>query len=424
MRKIILIFIVAFAINFIAHAQPSNLYTSYTTSQSRAHLYRNLLNTINKNLSRELNDSSEDYWQQAFLAIELLGYKQPWIEKKVEHTFDSITTRSPGFQVGLLELINANYPFQFIPQAQDLLKHSDNTRIFSIAAAYILRELDTEAEVINALLVSKFAQQAKTDPVLIMLQAQINALQHPGSEIKNHRLLKDLFSKNFLPGNIVLYSLQRKNRDFPGIAIIRNANGEFLQDSLGNLFSVPQLARSISGLPAYISNGNTPQGIFRMTGFDVSSNNFIGPTPNIQLKLPFEINPQKFLKDSLFTDTVWEISEYKKLLPKNLQNYLPLYNTYYAGQAGRTEIIAHGTTVNPDYYKNTSYYPHTPSQGCLSTKETWNGKLIQSDQQQLVYALLRAGGANGYCVVVEIDDKDEPVSQVDVLPLLPATSSK
>jgi hypothetical protein len=130
------------------------------------------------------------------------------------------------------------------------------------------------------------------------------------------------------------------------------------------------------------------------------------------------------LKDSLLTDTAWDIADYKKLLPGNLQNYFPLYHAYYAGKAGRTEIIAHGTTVNPEYYKGTPYYPHTPSQGCLSTKETWNGKLIESDQLQLVYALLKAGGANGYCVVVELDDKNEPVTISDVLPFLRSVTGK
>ena len=404
-------------------AQQSNLFTSYTTAQSRAQLYRNLVNTINKNLSRQLDETSEDYWQQAFSAIELLAYKQPWIEKKIKYALDSISNRSTAFQTGLLEMINTNYPAEFIPEVRELLHHTTDGKIFSISASYILKQTDSLLNEINELFYEKFNGNIETDPVLTMFQWELKDYSHPEKTIESRRLLRELFTKNFLPGNIILYSLQRKNRDFPGIAIIRNANGEFVTDSLGGIFYVPQLARSISCFPSYISNGNTPQGIFRMTGFDVSSNNFIGPTPNIQLKLPFEINPQKFLKDSL-SDTIWEIADYKKLLPVNLQNYFPLYHAYYAGQAGRTEIIAHGTTVNPDYYKGTSYYPHTPSQGCLSTKENWNGKLIESDQLQLVYALLKAGGANGYCVVLEIDDKNEPVTISDVLPFLRPVTTK
>ncbi len=57
----------------------------------------------------------------------------------------------------------------------------------------------------------------------------------------------------------------------PGLVIIRQKDGIFVADSSGNIFNVPQLARSITNLPVYLTNGNTPQGIFAMHGFDVSN---------------------------------------------------------------------------------------------------------------------------------------------------------
>ena len=156
-----------------------------------------------------------------------------------------------------------------------------------------------------------------------------------------------------------------------------------------------------------------------MHGFDVSMSSFIGPTANIQLSMPVECSMQKFFSDSTISDTVWNIDYYKKLIPTELKNYLPLYYSYYAGLAGRTEIIAHGTTIDPNFYINKLYFPLTPSQGCLCTKEIWNGKRLESDQQKLVNALLKAGGANGYCVVIELDDRPSPVTLNDVLPYLP-----
>ena len=397
--------------------QNNNLYTSYTTSQSRSHLYRNLVKVINKNLALPLNDSTEDLWQQAFWAIELISYKQPWIEKKVQTAFDSFLNRTLSFQQGLLELISNSYTGHFIHPVEEILWRTNDSRIFTISAAYLLQQNnDSVIAEITDLLQTKFSAGIDTDPPLIMLRDQLKGLKSPETASLKPVSLKELLSPHFLPGNIIMYSFQRKNRNFPGLVIVRNANGLFVTDSTGTIFNVPQLARSITNLPEYIRNGNTPQGIFRMNGFDVSSNNFIGPSANIQLKLPFEVTPQKFLKDSSFTDTVWKIDHYKKLLPKDLQDYLPLYNSYYAGEAGRTEIIAHGTTVDPEYYKGTSYYPHTPSQGCLSTLEIWDGKLIKSDQQKLVGALLKAGGANGYCVVLELDDNQHAVTLEELIP--------
>lgn len=227
-----------------------------------------------------------------------------------------------------------------------------------------------------------------------------------------------LFDKRFLSGNVVLYSIQRKNRNFPGIVIVRDTAGKFIKDAKGNIFSLPQLARSITNMPCYLTNGNTPQGIFRMHGFAVSKSPALGPTPNIQLMMPYETSIQTFLRDSSVTDTAWSPELYERLLPNALKIYKPLYQTFFASAIGRTEIIAHGTTVDPEFYKGQPYYPHTPTAGCLCTNETWSevdGKRLWSDQQKLVDAVKKAGGAEGYLIVIEIDEQQKPVSISEVL---------
>ena len=64
----------------------------------------------------------------------------------------------------------------------------------------------------------------------------------------------------------MIYSFQRWNRDYPGMAIIQNGDGSFARDSLGNLLIFQQLARSASDLPYFITSGSTPQGIFSVQG--------------------------------------------------------------------------------------------------------------------------------------------------------------
>ncbi|MBK6381183.1 MAG: hypothetical protein IPF72_16505 [Chitinophagaceae bacterium] len=214
----------------------------------------------------------------------------------------------------------------------------------------------------------------------------------------------------------MLFSFQRSNRNFPGLVMVRSKDGVFIKNSEGKYFTVPQLARSCSNMPGYITNGNTPQGIFKVFGFAVSQSSFIGPTTNIQMVLPYE-------NSSDVADSVTRLlgDNYRYLLPPSWKNYYPVYEAYYAGKAGRSEIIAHGTTVNTAYYKKQLYYPLTPTQGCLCTKEIWSavdGKRIESDQQRLVDAVKKAGGANGYCIVIEIDDQQKPVSIKDILPFL------
>jgi hypothetical protein len=209
--------------------------------------------------------------------------------------------------------------------------------------------------------------------------------------------------------------------------MVRDASGNFRKDSTGNYFAVPQLARSINNLPGYISNGNTPEGIFRMKGYDVSRSNFIGPTVNVQLSMPFEKSPDYFSAGYPVADSAWNISYYRRLLPDALKDYEPLYESYWAGKAGRREIIIHGTTIDPLYYRNEPYYPLTPTMGCLTSKEIWSeqtGQRIESDQQKLINAMIPAGGAQGYAIVINIDDAERPVLLYDIVPFIEKAGSK
>ncbi len=396
------------------------LYTSYTTASARTKLYERLTKySITKNLSFPLNDSTEEKWEEAFGTIEFLLSKSPSTDAKIHEAFNEIESRSIDFQKSLLELVYTNYQGVFISEVKNLLNNTTDPKVFAMCAEYLVQEKNDPllATSITDLLNKKFAEHAIINPVLYMLQLHIAEEKKP-IEVPSKKILTELFSKKILRDQIIMYSIQRRNRDYPGLVIIRDRNGNFITDSTGNIFNIPQLARSITNLPSYLRNGNTPQGIFLMYGFGVSMSSFIGPTANVQLSMPIETSLQKFLGDSSISDSLWTIDYYKNLIPQSLQEYLPLYYSYYAGLAGRTEIIAHGTTIDPNFYLNKPYYPLTPSQGCLCTKEIWNGKRVESDQQKLVNALLKAGGANGYCVVIELDDKQAPVILQDVLSFL------
>ena len=418
-KSSVVFFILFFCIKQLFAQYDVPLYTSYTTESARAKMNERLIkNSITKNLLLPLSDSTEENWQDAFDAMEVMNYHSSFVESKVYAAFDSIGIRSTSFQRALLELAYTNYPGKFIMQTNVLLEETSDPKIFAICAEYLLqhKKTDIEKKILAKKLLEKFTDTAYKNPVLFMLSTRLKSAQI--NTRPAHEILKEILNKRFLPHQIVMYSFQRKNRDYPGLVLIRNADGNFVKDSLGKIFHLPQLARSISDLPGYLRNGNTPQGIFKMYGFAVSMSNFIGPTANVQMGMPVELTIPKFFDDSTILDSTWTIDCYQKLIPKNLQNYLPLYESYYAGLAGRSEIIAHGTTIDPNFYSGKPYYPLTPTQGCLCTKEIWNGKRLESDQQKLINGLLKAGGANGYCVVIEMDDKHAPVTIKDVLPYL------
>jgi hypothetical protein len=226
----------------------------------------------------------------------------------------------------------------------------------------------------------------------------------------------ELFKYQKTIGQKMIYSFQRYNRDYSGIAIVQNADGSFVKDANGRLLIFEQLARSGSDLPYFITNGSTPQGVYSIQRTAVSHNNFIGPTPNLQLIIPFENTWEKYFQQD------WDPSQdslilYKKLLPANWRSYEPMMEAWSAGKIGRTEIIAHGTTIDPEYFKGKSFYPLTPSQGCLCAKELWNvtsGKLLMSEQFNLISAFQSTQSNKGYLYVINLDDQQKAVSRTEI----------
>lgn len=417
MKKLITLFYCFLSLH--AFSQTLNLYTKDVLKKNRDKFYRNLVNnSILKNFQKPLAAETEENWMTAFYAIALVNYQSERSDNKISEAVKAFSQQSSSFQRSLLDLLHARYSGKFTNQVRKELYHITDAKTFCMAAQYVLQGRNEE----DAILVEYLSQQRlfdeKENPFYQQLfyQLSIHGKKNSPPDISG------FFRKDYLPGNVLLICLQRKNRDHPGLVLVRDAWGNFSRVSDSNYFFAPQLARSISNMPGYISNGNTPEGIFRMDGFDVSRSSFIGPSVNIQLKMPFEDKASHFYKDSMKADSVWDKNDYRKLLPAALQNYYPAYQSFYAGMAGRTEIIAHGSTVNPAYYATQPYYPFTPTAGCLCTKEDWdesNGKLRSSDQYNLVEAVRKAGGAKGYAIVINIDDKEEPVTLKEMLKYLP-----
>ena len=412
-------YFIALAIVFASYnslAQVSNFYFADATTEKRKLFYNKAVANINKTLALNFDDVNDEQWQGAFYNIGLLQYKPALVNQKVAQAAKIVATKNNDFIKAFINLGFSNYPKIFAIPIFTIFKNTTDAKIMAMAANYLLPNINKTQ--------LKFIQQKVAATLLLKPDDAI--LFELNYQLKQHNKkwvipnLQTFFAKNYLPGKVLVFSLQRKNRDYPGIAIVRDTTGNFIKNSNGTFFNVGQLARSNSNMPGYITIGNTPQGIFKITGFDTATNYFIGPTTNLQLAMPHEYNP--FLVNEKLIDTTWSIQQYRDMLPPNFKNYHPIWGTFYAGKAGRSEIIAHGTTIDSSYFAKLPFYPYTPTAGCLCTKEKWNtstGVLETSDQYLLAQAVKKAGGANGYLIVIEIDDKQMPVNIADLKKLVP-----
>jgi len=398
----------------------NSLYSPVATKQARAERYKYLLDTtIKQYLAEPLNEDNEGLWNEALWSLELIQYKNAYTKQKLAVAWSKAAQLTEYFQKNLLEATYSLYKTEFKTQALNLMQKTISVPVFIRCAEYVLRADSVNGKKkIASLIKTKFP--ADNSVGMQILKSRIAAKKETSLPP-----LIDILRKDFLNGQTVIYSFQRSSRDYVGLVVIRKPDGSFITDSAGNYFHTAQLARAITNYPFYITNGNTPQGIFRFTGFEVSRLLYIGPTPNLQLVMPYEAKPSVFFADSSLSFAPWQKEMYTSLLPDSWKNYEGIYESFYAGAMGRYDIIMHGTTIDPAFYKKESYYPQTPSLGCLCSYEQWDdvGNRISSNQQKIKDALDSIGSSNGYVVVIDLDNKKKSVSIDDIKKFIESTDT-
>lgn len=143
------------------------------------------------------------------------------------------------------------------------------------------------------------------------------------------------------------------------------------------------LLYSMYNLLPYFTYGHSPCGVYKIFNRDFSKNEFIGPTETLWTAVPFEIKPNRW--DS--KETRWTPELYRSFMPESLHNSPLMWQAYRAGAVGRYDMIIHGSTIDPENFRKEPFYPLTPSIGCLSALELWDGetgKPTVSHQEELM----------------------------------------
>ena len=397
----------------------SSITTDFVKKERRESFKKNLdEQTINRCFQLPVDGNTETEYQEACWAIAQFLIKSPLIESGFKKLFLSYQDLGFDTKRALLEAVYATYPTQFQSQITSLTATEYAAKLFAMQTLYLLRanaEASAKEKYINQLFQTFPGYQQ--NPILTELYKYLT-LHQSFTELALPDL-NQLFLHQQTHQLVTIYSFQKWNRDYPGLAALQQSNGHFLRDSTGQILLIDQLARAGSNLPYFITNGNTPQGIYSITGTEVSKNLFIGPTPNLQLLMPFEA-------DSAYWHIGYDSSKdaltnYKRLLPKDWAIYEPMQESFFAGKAGRSEILAHGTTIDPEYFKGFPFYPISPTLGCLCAKEIWNifnGRLQESHQLELAKGLMQQKTQKGLLMVINIDNQSSPVEASYIRQLL------
>ncbi|MCF6268841.1 MAG: hypothetical protein L3J41_03950 [Melioribacteraceae bacterium] len=389
------------------------LYSDYALKSSRDNFKSELDARIETTFSLQLNSKTEKAWSSLFREVGLQLYKSDKVRKAVKVAAEYAPMGSVKFQRAIVEAIIILYPTEFKESIDSLYAATQDPTLYSyLIHYYSIQNSFNKSEYITEMKI-RFPNWNKVPQLnYLIYYLEQDSLSAPP--------LKDILSHKFIEGKTIIYSLYRKDRSYPGITIIKKPNGEFVKSENDSIFYVQQLALSVSNLPGYLSQGNTPQGIFSIVGFYNSPTPSIGPTAAVLTRIPYEV-PIKLWYHNTVSKSYWDIKDYKNLLPESWQEYLPIYESYYAGKTGRRKIVMHGSVDDLSFYDKLPYAPLTPSKGCLTTIEIWNdstGENIRSDQAKLMNAFFSTRQLYGFLIVIDIDDKKEAVTIEDVLPYI------
>lgn len=366
-------------------------------------------NWIKQELHNSPKRQNESKILKALEYMQVLFYKEKEGQEFLENILQYPDNFSQNFLSEALEVAYNLYPEELLPYIEKIQENTNNERIFAISSLYTHRIFpERKDNILNQI------EKQLTNP---SKQLVLSALKNYLTEYKDSKKrppLAELFSLNPHQNSILLFSLHRNDRNFPGILLVKKGN-KFLRRSDGSIFFISQFGRSFSDLPYFLFNGNTPQGVYSIQGVSRLQNEWIGPTPAVITNLPIEITVDKFFHTPLKEN--WSLPLYLTLFPDSWKNYFPIQEAYIAGKIGRNGIFSHGTNLDPLWYKSSSFFPNTPTKGCLSTKEirTTSQKLIYSEQKMLLTVLEQSPHLHGFLYVINLNDKKEPVTLDDIL---------
>lgn len=403
-----------------AQQRREDIFSSFVLYNKRALFDNELRQRVVANTFAMEPDSTNEYrFESACNAISQYQLTGDAIKAGLQKLFNQYQSLEYDTRRALLEAVYAVYPDEFLTEVNASLSNAVFPRLFAMGAAYLFRN-DSSINNGNTLKIAMVEQFPGYDTIPLLLELEKFINLHTQQVRSATPDLASLFRHNRNAGRKVIYSLQRWDRDYPGIAIVQNADGRFAKHPDGRLMIFEQLARSASDLPYFITNGSTPQGVYNLQGIAVSKNQLIGPTPNFQLTMPFEGRWQQYFQmpDSIPWDSTRDVQAmYNQLMPPNWASYAPMQEAFNAGRIGRTEIIAHGTAIDPEYFKGKPYYPLTPTMGCLCAKELWNisnGRLLISEQYNLISTFSATPGSKGYLFVINLNNQSRSVSRADI----------
>lgn len=206
-----------------------------------------------------------------------------------------------------------------------------------------------------------------------------------------------------------LFMFCRENRIYPCLLVMKNSKGELHTRENGTIWYQPSLGLSSRRLDYNQTNGQTPQGVFRIDGV----------MPDADRQMDFGKNRRLIL--NFVADSNNEI-EMKKLLPASHHSSAWWLENTVARDIGRGSFRVHGSGYRSK--PGTPYYTFIATAGCVAQRENTYDGVTYNDQRLLLNELMKVQGlpvkeANETAIkallyVYELDNKAAAVTIADI----------
>lgn len=205
-------------------------------------------------------------------------------------------------------------------------------------------------------------------------------------------------------GGFKLFLLCRRDRSYPCLFFMKNASDRLVREEDGSLWTLPALAMSAGNIPYHTTNGHTPSGVH-----------------TIDSVMPWANRQEAFGKfRRLILNWLPNAKSTKSFLPESARQKRWWKQASIARDNGRKWLRIHGTgRVNRD--EESSHYPHSPTEGCVSVREGTYNNTEFTDQRKLLDKAMEAmelqplfknePNLKGVLFVIELDEKEERVSK-------------
>jgi hypothetical protein len=380
--------------------------------QQKAHPHRFDLKTY------PVSDRYATHWQDSLWAIGVLAPEKEYAVQALENILQMTTAANlsnPQQAIIDTAMQVGTQLYTLKPEVYGKLKqhfirtvdNSNDSQWVAIAFAALAKSEDPlEIEKLSLKVKQRFPKWAQD----VHLRTTIQTIK-PISTTPN---LADLLKWQIAPQQAHMYVLCRPNRDVLCLAVLKDRNGKFVKQNQ-QLWSAPLLLQSLRNLDWYFTNGRTPQGIYRMEGVSLQPDDAefhaYGQFSLVNLFVPFEDGVNAFFPNQKGKFT-GNLQAYQALLPPTWRSYVPMQQTFWAGNVGRSLFRIHGSGAAIDFFQNKAIvvnaknFDWNATLGCLSAIEIYDnrGSLLKADMPKILDALntVGKGKVEGYLIVVDI----------------------